>query len=296
MVHITNTEKVSCNFCGADNYVVRHIINHFNYVQCKDCGHVYVNPRLTADAINKLYNERYFQGKGFDKSIEYEKEFNERQNVIDLNEWDISTIKEMLSSSADSQKLLDVGCGMGLFLWKAIRHGFEAEGLELSPYAAEFVRSKNITVYNHSIYDAELKNGSYEAVVMKEVIEHLPDPKDAVRRAYNLLKPGGVLFLTTGNYDCPERVLRGEKWFYFMPEGHIHIFSNRTLTNYLHYAGFKDVKVTNQGDLLLNFLLRNKIIEPERFEPNNYLKKIIFKTVRFINRFISSGIRAYAVK
>jgi len=296
MKNPNSLESVSCNFCGADDYKVKYIKDGYNIVQCNKCDLVYVNPRLTQEAINQLYDENYFLGEGFDKSVQYQKEFEELSNKTDLSDWDTSTIKELLNTNTHSPKLLDIGCGMGLFLWKAKQAGFDVEGIELSPFAADFVRSKGINVRDKSIYQEPLPENSYDAISMKEVIEHLPDPKIALKEIHKSLKPGGVLFMTTGNYDCPERKLRGKDWFYFMPEGHLYIFSNRTMTNYLNQIGFSKVIVTNQGDLLMDKLLKNNIIETDKFKPSNILKRSVFTSVRAVNHFISSGMRIYAIK
>lgn len=292
----TKYESVLCNYCSSDKYRVRYIKDKFNYVECIKCGLVFVNPRLTQNEINHLYDENYFRGKGFDRSIEYKKEFEEKSGKIDLTDWDISTIRELLQTNSEMPKLLDAGCGMGLFLWKAKQKGFDVEGLELSSYASEFVKSKGIGVQNKSIYEAKLTPNSYDAIVMKEVIEHLPDPMKALQINHKALKPGGVLFITTGNYNCPERKLRGKDWFYFMPAGHIYIFSNRTIKQYLKKTGFTKIIATNQGDLLMNFALRNNLIETDRFMPKHQIKNILLKTIRGVNHFISSGMRVYAVK
>lgn len=291
-----NLEYVKCNFCGADDYKVKYIKEGYNIVQCNKCGFVYVNPRLTQEAINKLYDKDYFLGEGFDKSVQYKNEFEELSDKDDLSDWDASTIKKLLQTDEQTPKLLDIGCGMGLFLLKAKKIGFEVEGIELSPFAAEFVRSKGITVRDKSIYEEKLPGNYYDAISMKEVIEHLPDPKVALQNIYDSLKPGGVLFMTTGNYACPERKLRGKGWFYFMPKGHIYIFSNKTMKNYLKEIGFSKIMVTNQGDLLMNMLLTKNFIEVDKFKPTNILKRSAFEAVRAVNHFISSGMRIYAVK
>jgi len=292
-------EKVTCNFCGADDYIAKYHVGEFQYVQCRKCGFVYVNPRLTEAEIKRLYSEEYFQGCGFDKSIEYKKEFEIKSKLTDLSDWDISTIKEFLRNNISSDKmpkLLDVGCGMGLFLWKAAKKNFNVEGLELSTYASDFVRSNNLKVQRADIDSAVLAENHYDTIVMKEVIEHLPDVKKSLDKIYNSLKSGGVLFLTTGNYNCPERRLKGNDWFYFMPEGHLQVFSNSTIKNFLLSAGFRKVYVTRQGDLLMNFLLKLGIIEPDKFKPKNIFKRVLFETVRAVNHFISSGMRVYAIK
>lgn len=289
-------ENVICNYCGADNYTTRYEKEGYNIVQCNQCGLVYVNPRLIQNDIFELYDENYFHGKGFDKSIEYKDEFENNKNKTNLLDWDVSSIKENLKSNSPKPLLLDAGCGMGLFLYKAKIAGFECEGIELSPYAAKFVESVGFTVQNASLENAEMPEGKYDAIVMREVIEHLADPKTILKKVYNALKPGGVLFMTTGNYDCPERKVRGKDWFYFMPEGHIYIFSNKTMNNYLKETGFSKIEVTNQGDLLMNILLNKNLIETDKFKPKNSIKRIGFETVRAVNHFISSGLRIYAVK
>ena len=103
------------------------------------------------------------------------------------------------------------------------------------------------------------------------------------------------LFMTTGNYDCPERKVRGKDWFYFMPEGHIYIFSNSTMKKYLNEIGFSKILVTNQGDLLMNKLFKNGIIEKDKFKPSG-IKRSLFSAVRSVNHLISSGMRIYAIK
>ena len=294
----SNLEKVNCNLCGSDDYNVKYIKDGYNIVQCNVCEMVYINPRLSPQAISDLYHEDYFHGKGFDKSIEYKEEFERLSKQTELSDWDVAAIKELLKTETSDSKpnLLDIGCGMGLFLWKAKNAGFNVEGIELSSYAADFVESLDIKIIGKSIYDTTLKEESYDAIVMKEVIEHLPNPRLALEKIYKALKKGGLLFMTTGNYGSPERKLKGKNWFYFMPEGHIYIFSNRSMKKYLNEIGFSNVSVTNQGDLLMNILLKYNIIEVNRFKPKNILKRIAFEKIRFINHFISSGMRIYAIK
>ncbi len=290
-------EHINCNYCGSDDYTVRYIVDGYNYVQCNNCSLVYVNPRIKSDAILNQYDDDYFKGSGFDKSIDYETEYLSNLSIKDLNDWDITVIKSLIKFSGDkSYKLLDAGCGMGLFLTKAKKAGFDVEGLEFSKYAAEFVESKGLKVQNTTIDDAILPQENYDVIVMKEVIEHLPDPKKSLAKIYGALKPGGLLFMTTGNYDCPERKVRGKDWFYFMPTGHLYIFSNKTMKAYLQSAGFGKINVTNQGDLLHQMMLDKKIFSVDEPVPRKLLNRIIFKSVRALNHFISSGMRIYAFK
>jgi 2-polyprenyl-3-methyl-5-hydroxy-6-metoxy-1,4-benzoquinol methylase len=290
-----NLENVNCNYCGLDNSSLLYIKDGFNIVKCNNCNLVYVNPRLTSKAINDLYDDNYFKGGGFDPSVQYEKEFLEKKDTIDLNDWDISTLKQMTGETSNIN-LLDIGSGMGLFIYKAQKKGFNVKGLELSEFAVNFAKSKGLEAENNSIYNTKLPDNFFHVISMKEVIEHLPDPKNALSIIYKSLKPNGVLFITTGNFNCPERKIKGANWFYFMPMGHIYIFEPITIKNFLKQAGFSKIIITNQGDLLMNFLLKIGVIDTDRFIPQGIIKKSIFYFVRFINHFISSGMRIYAFK
>ncbi len=261
---------------------------------------VYTNPRLKGEKIGELYDADYFEGLGFDKSIDYVgdvDQYGRQKSNYTLNDWDADTIKSMLGKTESANpRLLEIGCGTGVFLAKAREHGFDCSGLELSSYAAEFVRNMGIPVETKAIEDANFPDNSWNVIVMREVIEHLPHPKEALQTIHRWLKPGGVLFMATGNYDCPERKLRGSDWFYFMPEGHLYYFSNRTMAKYLRKVGFGTVRVTNQGDMLMEMLRKNGILEPGESVPRNIFKRLVFHLVRLVTHFISSGMRIYAIK
>ncbi|MFI5201786.1 MAG: class I SAM-dependent methyltransferase [Candidatus Kapaibacterium sp.] len=302
-------ETNPCDLCGANAPRVRYEKRGFTIVQCSRCGMVYTNPRLKGAKIAELYDADYFQGHGFDKSINYVRDVKDYKdekvgNNYSLDDWDLDTIQSMLANTTPEPpplgkgggaRLLEIGCGTGVFLAKARKHGFECAGLELSSYAAEFVRKMGIPVETKSIEEADFAENSWNAIVMREVIEHLPHPMESLKTIQKWLKPGGVLFMATGNYDCPERKLRGADWFYFMPEGHLYYFSNRTMARYLRKAGFRTVRVTNQGDLM-KWLLKYEILEPGQAVPRNIFKRLVFHIVRAVNHFISSGMRVYAIK
>ncbi len=292
-------ESVPCDLCGADAPEVRYRKNGFTIVECTKCGMVYTNPRLKGEKIGELYDADYFKGHGFDKSIDYVgdvDEYGKQKSDYTLNDWDADTITSMLGSKAGGARLLEIGCGTGVFLAKAREHGFDCSGLELSSYAADFVRKMGIPVETKAIEEANFPDNSWDVIVMREVIEHLPHPMEALKTIYRWLKPGGVLFMATGNYDCPERKLRGSDWFYFMPEGHLYYFSNRTMVKYLRKVGFRTVRVTNQGDLVMEMLRKNGMLEKGASEPRNVFKRLVFHSMRSVNHFISSGMRVYAIK
>jgi 2-polyprenyl-3-methyl-5-hydroxy-6-metoxy-1,4-benzoquinol methylase len=99
-------------------------------------------------------------------------------------------------------RLLDVGAGAGGFLELARRHGWQADGVELSPQLAARAAARSGARVVHGDFAGdlaadELRGGAYDAVTMWDVLEHTVDPGAVLDRARTLLAPDGVLIVLT---------------------------------------------------------------------------------------------------
>ena len=109
-----------CNLCGSTRHALfavkegRHTGKTFRIVSCRDWGLVFVNPRLTEAENQALYDEDYFNGKGFDASVNYvmlaEEEVARRQESLGI----VAKIEAL--QPGKGARVLDVGCGTGSFL------------------------------------------------------------------------------------------------------------------------------------------------------------------------------------
>lgn len=144
-------------------------------------------------------------------------------------------------------RLLDAGANFGHFL-KVAQERYDATGIDLSPTAVRWSRER-LGVRNHvgSVYDVTEPAGSYDAVTLWDVIEHLEDPLRALQRLRELLRPGGFLFLSTPDSGSPVARLLGRQWHYLDPLQHITVFSRRNLQEALEAAGFRIVRTGSLG-------------------------------------------------
>jgi len=118
-------------------------------------------------------------------------------------------------------RLLDVGCGNGGFLNVMKGLGWECEGIEPDPIAAEMARRAGHKVREGSVEDLDLPESQYDAVSLSHVMEHFPQPRVAVARIERLLKPGGVLVSISPNPRSLIRRLYGGKWYGLMAPQHL---------------------------------------------------------------------------
>ena len=153
---------------------------------------------------------------------------------------------------------LDIGCGNGYVASRLHALGFIVAGVDASPDGIALARQ----AYPHvrfevaSIYDdlrAHLGQGDFGLVVSSEVIEHLYFPRKLLQRAFEILRPGGTLIITTPYHGYLKNFALSlcNKWddhhTVHWDGGHIKFFSERTLKAALEETGFVDVQFSNAG-------------------------------------------------
>ena len=133
--------------------------------------------------------------------------------------------------------VLDVGCGIGLLLDEARRRGWRTQGVELSDWAVRRARHLGLDVFQGSLEEAGFEPGSFDAVFMIDVLEHLADPVRTLATVSQVLRPGGVLCLVTPNAASAAAWVLGRRWWGMLP-GHVVLFPHRRLCELLRCLGF----------------------------------------------------------
>ncbi|MCI0399528.1 MAG: class I SAM-dependent methyltransferase [Chloroflexi bacterium] len=139
--------------------------------------------------------------------------------------------------------LLDVGCGWGYFTRYLLDHGWQVTALDPSPHrlpAGEL--PPNLAIFNTTFDRAELPEGTFDAVTFWHVLEHLPDPIQALARARRLLKPGGIVVVGLPDFAGWQSRLFGRQWDGLRLPLHLHHFDRRSLTAVLRRCGYEPVQ------------------------------------------------------
>src|SRR3954453_1934234 len=148
---------------------------------------------------------------------------------------------DLIRPHRPSGRLLDVGCGHGLLLDEARKRGYETVGLELSREAAKHARSLGLDVREWPLeaFGAGTNGdspGSFDVVVLADVLEHLDDPVAAIDACAALLRPAGVLCLVTPDPSSVTAKLAGSRWWGYLP-AHTFLIPRRTLRELISASG-----------------------------------------------------------
>jgi 2-polyprenyl-3-methyl-5-hydroxy-6-metoxy-1,4-benzoquinol methylase len=100
---------------------------------------------------------------------------------------------------------LDVGCGHGQFVFTACSNGWNARGIDLSESAIQVGKSFGVPIEARDVFDRSILPDSFDLVTMFEFIEHLSNPGRFLKRAETIVRPGGIVYITTPNFDSLER-------------------------------------------------------------------------------------------
>lgn len=149
----------------------------------------------------------------------------------------------MYLPSHPNGQLLDVGCGSGQALQNMAELGWRVKGVDFDPQAVAIAQKKGLEVRVGNLTAQGYPSGSFDAITMSHVIEHVHDPLSLLRECRRILKPGGQLVIVTPNSRSWGHQKYAVSWMHLDPPRHLHIFNSQALCRLVEMAGFKLVSL-----------------------------------------------------
>jgi 2-polyprenyl-3-methyl-5-hydroxy-6-metoxy-1,4-benzoquinol methylase len=197
--------------------------------ECASCGHQFMNPQPSWEELQPYYDEGYSA-------------YNPARDVS-LNDDEVVRMARQTNSYRHlplqtDKRLLDVGCGAGVFLRISKKLGAIVQGVEPSAFAAEVARKQGLDVFCGTLEEfAEETTGRFDVITSHHVMEHVPNPVETLRTMKSLLAPGGLVWIAVPNAGYTlARALKG-KWHSADLPYHLMQFSPESMARAATEAG-----------------------------------------------------------
>ncbi len=202
---------------------------HAYLVKCGSCGLVFCGRVPTAKELREHYSK-------------YPR--NQRISPITVKRYE--QILARVEPYRKLNRILDVGCGDGHFLEAAKRRGWNVFGTELTDEAIAICRSKGITMHQGPL-QSYVPDARFDVITSFEVLEHINDGRDHVRKIACLIRPCGMFYFTTPNFDSCSRRFLGGRWVVIEYPEHLVYYTVSTIDRLLSDAGFSRCSIRTTG-------------------------------------------------
>jgi 2-polyprenyl-3-methyl-5-hydroxy-6-metoxy-1,4-benzoquinol methylase len=236
----TTRETVSCIVCGSEiplRRAIRFRKDGFDIARCSSCGLMFRANLPTEEELAQIYDASYFSsavgdtgGQGYDDYLGEDALHRETAHRR----------LERLERYVPPGRLLDVGAAAGFFLVEAGARGWDAQGIDIAAEMVDWGREHlGVALERRTLAALDAEPGSIDAVTMWDYIEHALDPRADLAHAYELLRPGGVVALSTGDAASLVAKVSATRWHLLTPRHHNYFFTAASLRRLLGSLGFE---------------------------------------------------------
>jgi 2-polyprenyl-3-methyl-5-hydroxy-6-metoxy-1,4-benzoquinol methylase len=215
-----------------------------------------VNPRPSIDIIERGYQlpdskNRLEHDTPFNLSKAYQKYYTHghEQDIHQIQDT-LTHLVQIAKRSAEHCRLLDFGCGDGIFLEGALGLGIDAYGCDLGDWNTKFIEKKTLRsrVFIGRLVRAPYPDESFDIIHANAVLGHLYEPRNVIEQLRQKLKSGGIMALmSTPNIDSLFIRLGVDSFDGNVPLTHLNFFSKKTLSAFLQRQGFQIMHTRTWG-------------------------------------------------
>jgi 2-polyprenyl-3-methyl-5-hydroxy-6-metoxy-1,4-benzoquinol methylase len=216
----------------------------FDIHKCRCCGYAFVNPRPTFSYLMDFYSSSGHSHTACHTPIvsaadALASEARFPNSTLDATRI-VRTMTELLGDNFSERRFLDVGCGYGFYTREAIHSGFEVSAIELASNERTIAKElTGIGAIDVSFESYQVNPGTFSAILMSQILEHVQDVNLWVEKAHSLLKTNGVLAIAVPNFGSVFRHVLQENEPFITPPSHLNFFNSGTLHKLLEKHDFK---------------------------------------------------------
>lgn len=194
-----------CVVCGSTERDRELVVGSYDILRCR-CGLRVLSPEPAAETLVEVFDDGSIYGGAF--ALE--------AALLERSHASLAVAERFVRPG----RLLDVGFGPGFLLAAARERGWNATGVDPSPFSVERARAMGFEAHEGLLEDLRLPEASFDAVALMQVVEHVVDPRPLLAECRRVLRPGGALLVATPNPASLLARLKREGFNYWIPPVH----------------------------------------------------------------------------
>ncbi len=219
-----------CLICSSKQLKKLNLYSKAYLVSCQSCGLVFSQKIPTEKELINFY-------EGYGR--------NDYLSPLTIKRY--HEILDKFEKYRKNNKLLDVGCGIGYFLEIARERGWEVHGTEFTDRAIEICESKGIQMKKGKLNPEYFDKESFDIITSFEVLEHINNPLEEIKNFKTILRKGGLVYLTTPNFNSLLRYRLKEAYNIITFPEHLSYYTPKTLSQLFKSNGFRKEKIRTTG-------------------------------------------------
>ncbi|MEW6295845.1 MAG: methyltransferase domain-containing protein [Candidatus Diapherotrites archaeon] len=225
--------RVCCTYCGSiDSKIFYEFgkrrlkgvrFDRTSIAKCSRCGLVFSFPQPSLQKLRSFYGSEeydYYSGR-----------------VELFSKIALYYINELNKIFPKKGKLLDFGCGIGIFFFNAKKEGWKVTCVDSSRLMAGKAKKK----FNLKVYPSldELPKQKFDVVFMQSVFEHIQEPSVLLKKLRNFMHKNSIIVIDVPNFNSIFRLFKGKDWYLLSPQEHLFHFDSKSISMVLNDAGFR---------------------------------------------------------
>ena len=225
-----------CMVCRRKNIGIFCFKNKYQVLRCRSCGFLFA-PVGALNLADFYTNPLYLHNKEGRGYVGYEIDKAPMKALY-------AKILGGISAHAPSRRLLDIGTAEGYLLDVATEEGYDAEGIDISPIAAEGAKRRGRRVRSGDVLSSGYPPVSFGVITAFDFFEHIPYDRARAYLAtvHNLLMPQGMLAMITVDAGSVWARILGRHWHAFDPPEHTSFYNKRAIRTFLEHGGFEIIE------------------------------------------------------
>ncbi len=225
-----NQQHTSCLIC--ENKSLKTLANYpkAHLCKCKSCSFIFSQQIPTEQELINHY-------EGYGR--------NDYLSPITIKRY--NELLDEFEPFRKTGKLLDVGCGIGYFLEEAKKRGWEVYGTEYTDEAVKICSEKGVIMHQGKLDPENYNLGEFDIITSFEVIEHINNPIEEVTNFHSLLRKGGLVYVTTPNFNSLLRYRLKEAYNVITYPEHLSYYTPKTIHQLFKRIGFSKKRILTTG-------------------------------------------------